>query len=404
MTVTCADCGQTQTLPILPRRAIAECTRCDRVLDRRPLTRMDVSLAASIAAFLILPPAFFLPVMESTIQNLVFDRSRLVSSVGEIYEQVWFPFAFGFLFFAFIFPAIRSLLLILVLGSLRWGWRIPQLGRLFRWNEELRIWSMADVVALAGIVAYFRAAIPADVDILSGAWCYLAVAALMITADTFLNRRGVWYAIHPDPLIWRGAAASSCTVCELTVGSDDAARHVCPRCGAALGANMKLHFAPAAAAVAAAIPLFPPAYSFAVMVNDRITGVWEHTLLGTVQLLADYGQWEFGLLVLLMGIVLPVVVLGALLWLFARVPFPHHRGLVRRTRAYRTLKRLVRWPMIIPFIAAIAAPIVDFKNIDDIVAGPGATPYFALIVLMMVAVRMFEPRLMWMAAGEPADD
>jgi uncharacterized paraquat-inducible protein A len=56
--------------------------------------------------------------------------------------------------------------------------------------------------------------------------------------------------------------------------------------------------------------------------------------------------------------------------------------------------------MIIPFIAALAAPIVDFRGIDDIVAGPGATPLFLLIALLMFAVRMFEPRLMWKAAGE----
>jgi paraquat-inducible protein A len=190
-------------------------------------------------------------------------------------------------------------------------------------------------------------------------------------------------------------------VCELTVPGNALTTRICPRCGAVLGAHLNIHFIPAAAAVAAAIPLFPPAYSFAVMVNDRITGVWEHTILGTVQLLADYGQWQFGLVALLTGVVLPFVVLLALLWILARVPFPNHRGLVLRTRAYRTLKRLVRWPMVIPFIAAIAAPIVDFTNIDDIVAGPGATPFFALIVLMMIAVRVFEPRLMWIAAGDP---
>ena len=56
--------------------------------------------------------------------------------------------------------------------------------------------------------------------------------------------------------------------------------------------------------------------------------------------------------------------------------------------------------MFFPFIAAIAAPIVDFRGIDDIVAGPGATPLFLLIALLILAVRLFEPRLMWKAAGE----
>ena len=79
--------------------------------------------------------------------------------------------------------------------------------------------------------------------------------------------------------------------------------------------------------------------------------------------------------------------------------FPSKRGLVWRTRIYRVLHRLARWPMIIPFVAAIAAPIVKFRGIDDIVAGPGATPLFMIIALLMLAVRFFEPRLMWKHAG-----
>ena len=41
-----------------------------------------------------------------------------------------------------------------------------------------------------------------------------------------------------------------------------------------------------------------------------------------------------------------------------------------------------------------------YPRIDDIVAGPGATPLFMIIALLMLAVRMFEPRLMWKSAGE----
>ena len=136
------------------------------------------------------------------------------------------------------------------------------------------------------------------------------------------------------------------------------------------------------------------------MVNDQLTAVLEHTVIGTVQLLADHGYWQFGVVVLLAGVAIPIVELVGLIWLLARVRFPNRHGLVMRTRVYRVLHRLVRWPMIIPFIAAIAAPIVDFRGIDDIVAGPGATPLFMLIALIMLAVRLFEPRLMWKTAGE----
>lgn len=400
MTITCADCGRTQTIPQLSRRAVAFCQRCGRVLHRHVWTARDVTLACSAAIFLLLPPAGFLPLMNSTIQNLVFDDSKLISSVATIYREVWFPFAFGFLFFAFLFPIVRAALLILVLGALRRGLRMKQLGRLFRFAEELRIWSMTDVVVIAGIVAYFRASVPADVEVQIGSWCYLLVAILAFVGDSALDRRAVWNQILPDcddpPT---AAHVASCSVCEMVVPNRGAG-DPCPRCNGTLDRDVAKRFAPALAAVAASIPLCLPAYSFAIMVNDQLTAVLEHTIIGTVQLMADYGYWQFGVIVLLAGVVVPIVVLVGMIWLLLRVRFPNRHGLVIRTRVYRLLHRLMRWPMILPFIAAMAAPIVDFRGLDDIVAGPGATPLFMLIALLMLAVRLFEPRLMWKTAGE----
>jgi paraquat-inducible protein A len=399
MTITCADCGKTQVVPPLPPGGTAECQRCDRVIGHHPHGGFDVSLACAVARFILLPPAVFMPLMDSTIRNLVFQESRLVSSVGTIYSEVWFPFAFGFLFFAFLFPAIRTLFQIVVLGSLRLNWRMWQRGRLFRWSEELRIWSMTDVVVIAGVIAYYRASLPADVIVRIGAWCYLAVAVLAFIGDRALNRRAVWNAILPDAASFPERHVASCDVCEMTVTTRRSG-DPCPRCGSRLDRRIGPRFIPALGAIAAAIPLCIPAYGASVMVNDQLTGVLEHTVIGTVQLLADRGYWQFGVIVLVAGVAVPVVELIGMTWLLARVRFPDRKGLVIRTRAYRILRRLVRWPMIIPFIAAIAAPIVDYRGIDDIVAGPGATPLFMLIALLMFAVRMFEPKSMWRTAGE----
>lgn len=363
------------------------------------MTGYEVTLVCAVATGLLLPPAVFLPLMESTIKNLVFQESRLVSSVPVIYSQVWFPFAFGFLFFAFLFPAFRAFLQFVVLGSIRFGWGVPHLGRLFRWSEDLRIWSLTDVVVIAGVVAYVRANISADVMVGLGAWCYVAVAILSVAGERALDRRLVWNAIYPDPIDPPPGELVSCDVCELTVGAR-ASGEPCPRCGAQLDRPVVPYFVFSVAAVAAAVPLALPAYGAAFMINDQLTGVLEYTVLGTVQLLADRGYWQFGVIVLIAGVAIPVIEIAGLTWLLARVGFPNRRGLVLRTRIYRVLHRLVRWPMIIPFIAAVASPIVKFRGIDDIVAGPGATPLFAIIALTMFAIRVFEPRFMWRTANE----
>jgi paraquat-inducible protein A len=399
MTVTCADCGATQAIPNLAAGEFAECHRCDRLLARRSDTGVAITLSCALTTCIVLPPAVFLPLLGSTIRSLVFGESRLVSSVPVIYGEVWFPFAFGFFFFALLFPWLRALLQVLVLGTLRLGWSLPQRGRLFRFSEELRSWSMTEIVVIAGLVAYFRASVSANVGVQPGAWCYMAVALFAWVGDHALDRRTVWNAIMPDTTAYPDRHFASCDVCEMAAISRRPGDH-CPRCGSRLDRNIMPRFVPAAAAVAAALPLCIPAYSAAIMVNDNITGVLEHTVLGTVQFLADRGYWQYGVVVLLAGVAIPAVELIGLIWLLARVRFPEKHGLVRRTRVYRVLHRLVRWPMIIPFIAAIAAPIVKFHGIDDIVAGPGATPLFMIIALLMLAVRLFEPRLMWKTAGE----
>jgi paraquat-inducible protein A len=399
--LTCADCGLTQLLPAVPPLGVAECGRCDRLLERRVATHLGLSFACSLAALALLVPAALLPFMDSTIRHLVFEEARLVTSASVIYHDVRWPFAFGFLVFAMVLPALRALLLALVLGSLRWGWRLPHRGRLFRWSQELRIWSMTDVVVVAGITTYFRASVSAQVNVLAGAWCYLAVALLSVVANRSLDVRAVWQAILPDHPSYPPGRFASCIECE-RVATERERGDACPRCGAELDGDLRRRFLPALVALVIAVPLTVPSYAYAVMVNDRLTGLWEHTVLGTVDLIAERGHPGLALVLLVAGLVVPVVEIVGLGWLLFRVWQPEPTRLVERTRAYRVLRDLVRWPMVIPFIAATATPIVNFPGIDDIIAGPGATPFFLLVATLMVAVRVFEPRMMWSAAAVEA--
>ena len=58
---------------------------------RRSEAGFALSLACAIGVCALLPPAVTLPLMDSTIKNLVFGESRLLTSVPVIYGEVWFP-------------------------------------------------------------------------------------------------------------------------------------------------------------------------------------------------------------------------------------------------------------------------------------------------------------------------
>ena len=149
------------------------------------------------------------------------------------------------------------------------GWHVWQRGRLFRWAEELRIWSMTEVVVIAGLIAYFRAGISATVGVQIGALCYIAVALFTWIGDHALDRRSVWNSILPDTTEYPTRHYASCDVCELAA-LDRRPGDYCPRCGSRLDRPIWPRYIPAAAAVVAAIPLTIPAYSAAIMINDRL--------------------------------------------------------------------------------------------------------------------------------------
>src|ERR1043165_8488801 len=237
MTITCADCGEMQYIPPLPPGAAAECHRCDRELARHSRGGYGVTLACAALILLLLPPAFLLPLMDSTIKQIVRQEGRLVPSVPVIYSEVLFPFAFGFFFFAFLFPALRALFQLVVLGSLKLGFTLWQRGRMFRWSEELRMWSMTDAVVIAFV------------------------------GNRALDRQKIRNDILPDLDTRPAHRLPSCDVCEMAV---DYRRpgDPCPRCGSRLDRDIAPRFAPSIGAVAAGIPLCFPAHSAATLVND----------------------------------------------------------------------------------------------------------------------------------------
>ena len=59
--------------------------------------------------------------------------------------------------------------------------------------------------------------------------------------------------------------------------------------------------------------------------------------------------------------------------------------------------------MIDVFMTSILVALVHFGGLVTITAGSGAVSFAGVVILTMLAVETFDPRLMWDAAGQQAE-
>ena len=340
--------------------------------------------------------ANILPFMRSHLRNMA-QEAYLVEGATVYIADGWPLVGMLVLLFVVLFPIARALLLTLVLGSVCLGARRAWQGRLFRYAEALRLWSMLDVMLIGAGVTFMRVSAQLQIDIEPGGYCFIGAAILALLTDGTMDRRRIWRSIHPESDLGGAEAGRGCDACGLALASTDA-RPCCPRCGKLVEARRRsLH--QCAALTLAAFILYPSAYLLPMTQTVEPTGTKERTILDGVTELFAHDFVYLGLIVFVASVVIPLLKLIGLTWLMLRVRYPSVRGLIRRTRAFRVIHEINRWSFVDPFIVAATAPMMAYAGIADVDAGPGALPFAAVVTLTMLASRYYDPRLMWDAAG-----
>ncbi len=124
-----------------------------------------------------------------------------------------------------------------------------------------------------------------------------------------------------------------------------------------------------------------------------------YTILGGVRDLAQAGLWPLALLVLVASIIVPGLKLGGLTWFLISIRLRSAWLLRQRTALYRFVDFIGRWSNIDVFMVSIVTALVQFGTLSTIEPGPGIASFAAVVVLTMIAVSAFDPRLMWDAAA-----
>ena len=173
----------------------------------------------------------------------------------------------------------------------------------------------------------------------------------------------------------------------------------CPRCAHALSFRKSASLQRTWAFLIAAAVCYIPANVLPVLTTTTATGADSDTILQGVVLLWSPTGWPLSIIVLVASIMIPSAKIIALAYLLITV----HRGSVRnneqRVRLYRTVEFIGRWSMVDVFVDTFTAALIQLQPLMSVEPGPGLIFFAAVVVLTMLAVESFDPRLIWDATN-----
>ncbi len=169
----------------------------------------------------------------------------------------------------------------------------------------------------------------------------------------------------------------------------------CPRCGSHLHLRKPDSVARTLALVVAAAAMYLPANVLPIM-NIRELGVLtESTIIEGLVEFWKAGSYPIAVVIFTASILIPVLKIGALLWLCGAA-----KGFVPKSsktlgRVYWVTELLGRWSMVDIFVVAILVTMVQLGNYMRVTPGPGALAFAGVVILTMFAAMSFDPRLLW---------
>ncbi len=175
----------------------------------------------------------------------------------------------------------------------------------------------------------------------------------------------------------------------------------CPRCAAALEFRKADSLQRTWACLIAAAICYIPANLLPVLTTTTAGGAESDTILQGVVLLWSPTGWPLSLIVLIASIMIPSAKILALAYLLVTVQRGSTDNNEQRVRLYRMVRFIGRWSMVDVFVDTFTASLVQLQPLMSVQPASGLLFFAAVVVLTMLAVESFDPRLIWDASPVP---
>ena len=174
----------------------------------------------------------------------------------------------------------------------------------------------------------------------------------------------------------------------------------CPRCGEELVFRKHDSLQRTLAYLIAAAVCYVPANVLPVMTTITASGRESDTILQGVVLLWSPTGWPLSLIVLFASIMIPSAKIVALLYLLITVRRGSIENNSQRIRLYRIVQIIGRWSMVDVFVDTFTVALIQLQPLMSVEPAPGLFFFAAVVVLTMLAVESFDPRLIWDPASK----
>ena len=173
----------------------------------------------------------------------------------------------------------------------------------------------------------------------------------------------------------------------------------CPRCDEELVYRKPDSLQRTLAYLIGAAVCYIPANLLPVMETITAKGSESDTILQGVVLLWSPTGWPLSLIVLFASVMIPSAKILALLYLVISVKRGSIQNNGQRVRLYRMVEIIGRWSMVDVFVDTFTVALIQLQPLMSVVPGPGLLFFAAVVVLTMMAVESFDPRLIWDASS-----
>lgn len=169
----------------------------------------------------------------------------------------------------------------------------------------------------------------------------------------------------------------------------------CPRCDDALVFRKPASLQRTWAYLIAATICYVPANVLPVLTTTTAAGAESDTILQGVVLLWSPRGWPLSIIVLVASIMIPSAKILALAYLLITTQRGSVESNEQRVRLYRMVEFIGRWSMVDVFVDTFTAALIQLQPLMSVEPGPGLFFFAAVVVLTMLAVESFDPRLIW---------